>query len=265
MLSPHERTPMRLLAQSHIACSFDTLSEMMLKIEAAHAPGQTIVDEQLTITPTHTLKSDTVDGDRLLRGHVEGQVEIAYRALVDVEPRAELHAELIQHDWSDLPADVLPYLMPSRYAPSDQFMRFVGREFGTLSGGATALAIIAWLQSHLDYVHGVSTATTTAEQTFVDRAGVCRDFTHLGISLCRAAGIPARAVAAYALALNPPDFHAVFEVWLGDGWWLIDPTGLAPIAGLIRIAHGRDAADIAFMTTTAAAQGLVMTVSVVEV
>ncbi len=96
-------------------------------------------------------------------------------------------------------------------------------------------------------------ATTGAAGTFIDRAGVCRDFTHLGLTLCRAAGIPARAVAAYALALDPPDFHAVFEVFLDGGWWLVDPTRLAPIAGMVRIAHGRDAADIAFLTTAGGA------------
>ncbi|MDO8323921.1 MAG: transglutaminase family protein, partial [Phenylobacterium sp.] len=84
--------------------------------------------------------------------------------------------------------------------------------------------------------------------TFVDRAGVCRDFAHLAISLCRAADIPARAVSAYAWKLEPPDLHAVAEVYLGGRWRLIDATGLAPIDGLVRVATGLDAADIAFMT-----------------
>ena len=255
---------MRLLAQSHIANRYPAPTEIMAKVQVAHAPGQTIISEGLTITPHHTLAADELPDGRLLRGVVEGDVEIAYHAVVEVEPRAEIHPELVQHAWSELPADVLPYLMPSRYSPADQFLRFTGREFGNLVGGAKVLAIIAWIQDHLDYLHGVSNAQTTAEQTFVDRAGVCRDFTHLGLALCRAGGIPARAVAAYALALDPPDFHAVFEVWLGDGWWLVDPTGLAPVAGLIRIAHGRDAADIAFLTTSGAAEPIAMRVSVVE-
>jgi len=97
-------------------------------------------------------------------------------------------------------------------------------------GVRRALAIVAWIAANVDYRFGVSGSETTAARTFIDRAGVCRDFTHLGITLCRAAGIPARAVSAYADQLRPPDFHAVFEVWLSGGWWLIDPTGLAPIA-----------------------------------
>ena len=256
---------MRLLAQSHIASHFDAPTELILMVQVADAPGQAIVSEHLSVTPPHELAASGSSDARLLRGTVEGAIEVAYRAVVDVLPRHEVHAGLDQHDWSDLPADVLPYLMPSRFCPSDKFLRYAARRFGDLSGGPKVLAIIDWLRRNVDYLHGVSDAETTAERTFVDRAGVCRDFTHLGITLCRASGIPARAVAAYALALDPPDFHAVVEVWLGGSWWLLDPTGLAPIGGLIRIAHGRDAADIAFMTSSGPAGQVVMTVSVVEV
>jgi transglutaminase-like putative cysteine protease len=83
--------------------------------------------------------------------------------------------------------------------------------------------------------------------------GGCRDFSHLLIARCRAADIPARAVSAYAWRLDPPDLHAVAEVYVGDRWRLVDATGLAPIRGLVRVATGRDAADIAFMTVFGAA------------
>ena len=162
----------------------------------------------------------------------------------------QLGRDARQHDWSELPRDVLPYLLPSRFSPSDEFMRFAQREFCSIeAGGARVLAVLDWLHTHLDYVHGVSHAQTTAEQTFIDRAGVCRDFTHLGIALTRALNIPARAVSAYALDLDPPDFHAIYEVYLDGGWWIVDPTRLAPVEGLVRIASGRDAADIAFLTS----------------
>ena len=117
--------------------------------------------------------------------------------------------------------------------------------------GERVLAILDWIKANIDYEPGSSDSETTAARTFIDRAGVCRDFTHMGITLCRASGIPARAVSAYADQLQPPDFHAIFEVWLSDGWWLVDPTGLAPVEGLVRIACGRDAGDIAFLTTQA--------------
>lgn len=95
---------------------------------------------------------------------------------------------------------------------------------------------------------GSATRRRTAVDTLIDRAGVCRDFSHLAIALCRAGKIPARAVSAYAWTLEPPDLHAVAEVYLGGRWRLIAPSGLAPLDGLVRVATGRDAADIAFMT-----------------
>ncbi|WP_419813942.1 transglutaminase-like domain-containing protein [Glacieibacterium sp.] len=256
---------MRLLAQSHIANRYAQPTEIMAKVQVARAPGQTIVSETLSISPDTRVDAVELEDGRLLRGIFQGQVEVAYSAVIDLEPRIEIHAGALQHRWSDLPADILPYLMPSRFCPSDKFLRFAGREFGNVSGGAKMIAIVEWIRKHVDYLHGVSTAETGAESTFIDRAGVCRDFTHLGLTLARAGGIPARAVAAYALALDPPDFHAVFEVWLGNGWWLIDPTGLAPIEGLIRIAHGRDAADIAFLTTSGPVEQVAMTVSVAKI
>lgn len=256
---------MRLFAQSHVATSFAEPTELMLMIEAGHAPGQCIIEETLAATPDPGLIASEHDGCRLRRAEAVGEIEFAYRALVDVDPRRPITPDLVQHPWHELPADVLPYLLPSRFCPADKFLRYVAREFGEVSGGAKVLAILDWLGRNVDYLHGVSDAETTAEQTFVDRAGVCRDFSHLAITLARAGGIPARAVAAYALDLQPPDFHAVAEVRLAGGWWLFDPTGLAPIDGLIRIAEGRDAADIAFLTTSGAAGPVTMTVSVMKV
>ena len=95
---------------------------------------------------------------------------------------------------------------------------------------------------------GISDAATTALDTFVDRAGVCRDFTHLAITFCRASDIPARAVSAHAYKLEPPDMHAVAEVYLGGRWYIFDPSGTAIPMGFVRFGSGRDAADVAFAT-----------------
>jgi len=239
--------------------------EAIAAMLVGHAPGQRIESEALDITPGTRLAEsvDPVSGARLLRGQLQGDVALTYTATVRLAPRLVLPPEVNVAPWSRLPVEVLPYLLPSRFCPVDQFLRFAAREFGELSpGGARVLAILDWLHSNVDYVHGVSTASTGAAGTFIDRAGVCRDFTHLGLTLCRAAGVPARAVAAYALGLQPPDFHAIFEVYLDGGWWLVDPTRLAPIAGLVRIAHGRDAADIAFLTTAGSIEQTYMEVGV---
>src|SRR6202042_792498 len=105
--------------------------------------------------------------------------------------------------WSDLPSDVLPFLLPSRFCPSDKFMRFAQREFaGAGDGVARIMATLEWIHRNVDDAARGSHAQTTAERTFVDRAGVCRDFTHLGTTFARALAIPARAGSAYALQLD---------------------------------------------------------------
>ncbi|GAA0195150.1 transglutaminase-like putative cysteine protease [Brevundimonas nasdae] len=242
---------MKLRVRAELVYRFDPPTDAIYKIQVAHWPGQDILHESLTFDPpVEAHEDEDVDfGARTLRCHVSGEVRLTYEAVVENGVLKGLPPDVSQHDWGDLPAEVLPYLQPSRYCPSDQFGRFVTREFGDTSGGARVLAILNWITANIDYERGVSDTETTAARTFIDRAGVCRDFTHLGMTLCRASGIPARAVSAYAFELSPPDFHAIFEVWLDNGWWLVDATGLAPVEGLVRIACGRDAADIAFLTT----------------
>ncbi len=255
---------MLLNVQCRLGYSFAEPTEIMAIVQAAHALDQTILSESFAIAPQTDLVvyEEPSTGARTLRGWLDGDVLLAYEATVDNGVRELLHPGAVEHNWSDLPPEALPYLMPSRYCPADRFLRFAYREFGHLTGGAKVLAILDWIHNHVDYVSGSSDSGTTAENTFIDRAGVCRDFTHLGIALCRAVSIPARAVAVYALKLNPADFHAVFEVYLDGRWWFVDATRLAPIEGFVRIAVGRDAADIAFLTTKGNCFQTSMTVSV---
>jgi transglutaminase-like putative cysteine protease len=260
--------PLRVEVSARLAYAFPEPTETIAAVLAAHAPGQIVEHENLRLSPGAMLREaeDPVSGARLLRGCLGGTVHLDYRTTVLLSPRLELPANVQVAPWSELPVEVLTYLLPSRFCPVDQFLRFAAREFGHIApGGARAQAILDWIHLNVDYIHGVSTASTGAAGTFIDRAGVCRDFTHLGMTLCRAAGIPARAVAAYALNLDPPDFHAVFEVFLDDGWWLVDPTRLAPIGGMVRIAHGRDAADIAFLTTAGPVEARSLAISVREI
>jgi transglutaminase-like putative cysteine protease len=260
--------PLRVEVSARLSYDFPEPTETIAAVLAAHAPGQTVEAESLTLSPGAQLaeSEDPVSGARLLRGRLSGAFALDYRATVRLAPRLDLPTDVQVAPWSALPVEVLTYLLPSRFCPVDQFLRFAAREFGHIApGGARALAILDWIHVNVDYVHGVSTASTGAAGTFIDRAGVCRDFTHLGLTLCRAAGIPARAVAAYALHLDPPDFHAVFEVFLDGGWWLVDPTRLAPIGGMVRIAHGRDAADIAFLTTAGPVEAKSLAISVRQI
>ncbi|MEI7931496.1 MAG: transglutaminase family protein [Alphaproteobacteria bacterium] len=241
---------MRIHAKSSLTYQFAYPSEVLLLIEAAHSSDQRVISENLTITPGVDIvrKDDPMTGERRLVFTAQGQVDIHYEARVERPHSITSLAGLARTPVAALPVEALRYLRASHYCPSDRLQAFVMREFGTKQGGDNAAAIIDWVGAHVDYRFGVSDTQTTGLDTFVDRAGVCRDFTHLAITLLRAAGIPARAVSAYACKLDPPDMHAIVEVYLAGSWWLVDPTGKAPIDGLVRIATGLDATDIAFMT-----------------
>jgi transglutaminase-like putative cysteine protease len=150
---------------------------------------------------------------------------------------------------ADVDTAAIVALRQSRYCPSDELEGFARATFPQASPSERAHAIAEWIYLRIAYESGSSGPTDTAIDTLLRHRGVCRDFAHLAISLCRASGIPARMVAVYAPGLDPMDFHAVMEVRTEFGWEVLDPTRLAPRHSLARIATGRDAADIAFATT----------------
>lgn len=111
-----------------------------------------------------------------------------------------------------------------------------------------------WIEQRLEYVAGASTGGTIAVDTFLDRRGVCRDYAHLMVAFCRAGEIPARIASVYAPSVSPQDFHAVVEVYLDGAWHLTDPTGMATAETMAIMAVGRDATDVAFLTTFSTAE-----------
>jgi transglutaminase-like putative cysteine protease len=225
---------------------------LILNIEALRGPQQQVLSESLVITPSmqsepHQAR-DTGNLYRRLRLQ-PGQYDIRYEANIDTQPQMSDPRTVWEVPVSELPLDVLPYLYPSRYCESDRLGRFAWREFGKMATGHEKVTEVCnWIRQYVDYMSGSSHSGTSAHDTFTDRAGVCRDFAHLGISFCRALGIPARFVSAYGWQLEPQDFHAVFEAYLGGRWYLFDATRLCPLDGIVRIGIGRDAADTAFAT-----------------
>jgi transglutaminase-like putative cysteine protease len=225
--------------------------DVLLAIEAAPGTDQRLIEDGLTIIgagPLRTVAGEEGIGRRTLMLAEGGRWQARYHGIFEVDrapPRLEGRARGMARD---VPGEVLPYLWPSRYCEADRFTGFVHREFGQYEGGDKVIAMADWIREHVDYVCGSSDTNTTAVDCFVQRAGVCRDFAHLLASLARADGIPARLVSAYAYGLELPDFHAVVEVWLDGAWHLVDATGLARPEAMVRIAVGRDATDIAFMT-----------------
>ncbi len=148
----------------------------------------------------------------------------------------------------------LVYRRASRYCPSDRLGGLAVAEFGWAgSPGAVAHGVARWLYEHVSYTAGSTDVEDDALAPLVTRHGVCRDFAHLGIALCRSMGIPARYASVYAPGLDPMDVHAVFEAAVGGRWLVFDGTMLAPRDSLVRIATGRDAADAALLTPLGAA------------
>jgi transglutaminase-like putative cysteine protease len=144
--------------------------------------------------------------------------------------------------------DLSMYLRPSRYAECDKFFGFAATEFGRYIDSATLLEKVSlWVGDRLDYVPGSSDPIDGAVDTLLAGAGVCRDFAHLVVALLRAVHVPARVVSVYAPGLYPMDFHAVVEAFVDGHWRVVDGTLLAPRQSLVRIATGRDAADVAFL------------------
>ena len=144
--------------------------------------------------------------------------------------------------------DLISYLRPSRYCESDSLLPTARSEFAGLSGHALLTAVTLWVWERLSYVPGSSLVTDGAARTLMARRGVCRDYAHLVIALLRALDVPARMAAVYAPGLSPMDFHAVAEAHIDGQWWIVDATRLAPRQSMLRIATGRDAADIAFLS-----------------
>jgi transglutaminase-like putative cysteine protease len=223
---------------------------LILNIHALRTPRQAVLEETFTVDPYFRVEElAPVNCEnrfvRLETGDAQN-LRVSYRATVDnafvLIPKEELDSVPV----GELPSDVISYLFPSRYCPSDKLYRFANNKFGG-DGNAfeRVLNLTDWIFENVEYLSGSTNSSTSAFDTVTELAGVCRDFAHLGIALCRALTIPARYFTGYAHMLKPPDFHACFEAYLGGHWVLFDATRLAPLNGIVKIATGRDAADAA--------------------
>ena len=255
---PPERIPLIRLRFS-IELNYDIAPpgcDFIFSIHAALTPQQIVVEESLSISQNllPNMYTDPATQSRLLRLKAfGGPLMVRYGATVDLDHATAQPHQLGEVPVADLPGAVLPYLYPSRYCQSDRLHRLALKEFGHLQQGyARVQAIRDWVANRVTFTSNSSDGTTTAVDTLVEGAGVCRDFAHLMIALCRAVNIPARFATGIDYgadpALGPPDFHAYVEAYLAGRWYLFDPSGTAIPMGFVRFCTGRDAADCAFAT-----------------
>lgn len=241
---------MKLEVSSELKYKIYSPGTIILNIHALRSQKQIVLEETLTIEPYVKVEeiSSPLSENRLIRLDLPNQPEISisYKAIVDNAYQEIDFMNLNQVSVSKLDPSVLPYLYPSRYCQSDKLYRFANNKFGfLLNPFLKVLSVTNWINSHVEYLSGSTNSETSAYDTVTQLSGVCRDFAHLGIALCRALNIPARYFTGYAHKLEPQDFHACFEAYMGNEWILFDATKLVPLNGLVKIATGRDAADSA--------------------
>ena len=265
--------------QVHVGCdfAFDVPASVaaVFQVEPRDDDRQRALSQSLTFSPEgeHTAYVDTFGNtcSRLLVP--QGPFSLHYDATFEVD-RAPDHVDRQAREVpvADMPDDVLLYLMPSRFCLSDVLGDEAWSRFGSLAPGWERVqAVVDDVNRHLAFGYGTSSPTYTAADAFEAGCGVCRDFAHLAISFCRALHIPARYVFGYLPDIdNPPDdaemdFAAWMEVWLEDRWWTFDPRNNQHRAGRVVIGRGRDAVDVAMVTTYGGATLKGMTVWAEEV
>lgn len=231
-------------------------ADFVFNIHAAHTPCQTVRNEKLVLSQNiaSDVATDGTTATRYMRLHANpGPLKLNYRATIDVDHHRAHPDTLREVPVRELPLEVMQYVYPSRYCQSDRLLKLAFNEFGSLwQGYSRVLAIQHWVQKRVSFTSNTSNSSTSAIDTLIDQQGVCRDFTHLMIALCRAVNIPARVATGtdYGAdpALGPPDFHAYVEAYLGDRWYIFDASGTGIPMGFVRFGTGRDAADVAFAT-----------------
>ncbi|HEX4833611.1 MAG TPA: transglutaminase family protein [Trebonia sp.] len=246
-----------------IGCEFTYMAAIptpvVFQVQPAASPGVALEGELRAFEPAAASRGySDLYGNPCVRAVLPaGRSAFRYQAVAvvpDATEEAGEDAREVAPD--DLPDDVLLYTLPSRYCLPDVLGGESWSRFGALPPGYRRVqAICDYVHGHLYFQYGSSTALSSAVDVNQAGRGVCRDFTHLAISFCRALNIPARYVFGYLPDMDVPpdpapmDFAAWMEVWLDDRWWTFDPRNNTRRKGRIVIGRGRDASDVAMATT----------------
>lgn len=241
--------------------SFDSAgpTPSVWQVRARPDGGHRVVTENLVVAPDG-LVSSYRDGfgnvcDRLVLA--QGPNTVSYDATVEVKDTVdEWDVNAAQLPVEELPDDTLQFLLPSRFCFSDALHEKAWELFGDAAAGwGRVQAVCDWVHDHVEYTSGSSGPLTTAAEVVESGAGVCRDYAHVGVTFCRGLNVPARYVSGYlpnigaSVPEDPMDFCSWFEAYLSGGWWPFDPRNNEPRVGRVVIGRGRDAADVAMVTT----------------
>jgi len=239
-------------------CPQPTPMLLVLNVHYSRAPDMLVADQVTTdpFTPIAAYRDGFGNWcSRIVAP--KGQIKIASNAVVKDSGEPDIVAPSSQqHSIQDLPEDALVFLLGSRYCDTEKFVETAWRLFGQTQGGwARVQAICDFVHNHIQFGYEHARATRTAWESFNERRGVCRDYAHLAIALCRSMNIPARYCTGYLGDMGTlppyglPDFAAWFEAYLGGRWYTFDARNNTPRIGRVLMARGRDAIDVAISTT----------------
>ena len=241
---------MKFKVSARINYKAQSSSTLLLSAQPFKSLNQLVTEETFTTNPILNRKElNSLAGEKrfsIIDIPDSGDISVEYNAIVENSVKVIQARQLDDVPISLMTASALAYLNPSRYCQSDKLYKFAYNKFGKIGNAfEKVMAIREWIYQNVEYSSGYTTPQTSAFDTITEQMGVCRDFAHLGIALCRALTIPARYFTCYAYQLKPQDFHACFEAYLGGYWVIIDATKMVPINGLVKIATGVDATDTA--------------------
>lgn len=245
-----------------VGCTFEfevpRETHAVVMVEPHPSEAHRVVDTKFDIAP-HAQSRLYVDhfGNSCRRVNLaKGDVVLTFDAEVvavdDPDPSDHLAEEMTPDQLSD---ETMLFVLPSRYCESDQFADVAFAQFGNVTPGWSRVqAICDWVHDAVRFQYGSSSPSFSAMDVLVSRVGVCRDFAHLAIAFCRALNVPARYVFGYLPDIGVPttgpmDFSAWIEVHLGDQWHTFDPRNNQRRIGRTVIGRGRDAADVAMVTS----------------
>jgi len=256
--APEENQALTIRLGCSLSYMAEERSQILLLIQPAPGPGLTVLSEEITAGSGEALERFTdAHGNKVLRANlVPGKNAFRHEALLRVRVNNEHVVPQSDRSPDMLPFDIVRYTLPSRYCESDKLVRLAAKQFGCRKGMETVQNICDWTHRHLEYRYGSGDPTLSAGEALQRGYGVCRDFAHVMVAMCRALEIPARYVAGHMPLIGASipdsdigiDFHAYVEVYVDGAWRVFDPRYNRPYAGRIKIAHGADAADAAFAT-----------------